>query len=367
MILEQIRSVDGTGTLTYLVADEESGDAAIIDPNLDDVARIEKKLFENNLRLVYAIDTHTHADHVSGAGKLQEHTGAHVVMHERTKDKWKVIEQGDKFGIGDILRKNATIRIDRYVNEGDSLQLGDLTLEILHTPGHTDNHLAVKVEDNLFTGDLLLVGQAGRSDLPGGHAAAQYDSLYNKVLKLTDETRIYPGHDYENNVFTLLGIERTSNPFLKQPSREAFISFVKEYFPPIADANGGKVILQCGAQRVQTGTTLYKDIAPQELITMRESDPTLFLLDVREPNELLRIGAIEGVANIPVGQLAGRLNEVPKDRTIVAICQKGGRSAEAAHVLTSNGFSAVYNLTGGTGGWIENGLPVVKEIAPQVV
>lgn len=361
MAIEQIRSTDGTGTLSYLISDASTRLAAIIDPNIEDLAVIRQKLVSQGLNLDYVIDTHTHADHVTAASELQKSEGATVVMHELTKDKWKVVEQGDKFGIGDTLRANAAVEIDVYVNEGDTLELGETTLGIIHTPGHTDNHLAVYFQGNLFTGDLLLVGQAGRSDLPGGNAEQQYDSLYNKVLQFNDDTKIYPGHDYENNVYTLLGNERKNNPFLQQKSKEEFVNFVKDFFPPIADAEGGKVVLQCGAARVSTSPEKFRNIKPSELIEMRKNDPDLYMLDVREPHELVSIGKIEGVnANIPVGQLASRLAEVPKDKHIVAICQKGGRSSEAAHILTSNGYNDVYNLTGGTGGWIESGLPVVK-------
>ncbi len=361
MAIEQIRSTDGTGTLSYLITDSATRLAAIIDPNIADLAIIQQKLVSQGLNLEYVIDTHTHVDHVSASKELQKLEGATVVMHEFTKDKWKVVEQGDKFGIGDTLRSNAAVEIDVYVNEGDTLELGETTLGIIHTPGHTDNHIAIYFQGNLFTGDLLLVGQAGRSDLPGGSAEQQYDSLYNKILQFNDDTKIYPGHDYENNVFVYLGEERKTNEFLLQKSKEGFVNFVKDFFPPIADAQGGKVVLQCGAARVSMGTEKFKNIDPQQLIEMSKNDPSIYLLDVREPQELSTIGKIEGVnANIPVGQLATRLAEVPKGKTIIAICQKGGRSSEAAHILCSNGFNNVYNLTGGTGGWIDKGLPVVK-------
>jgi glyoxylase-like metal-dependent hydrolase (beta-lactamase superfamily II)/rhodanese-related sulfurtransferase len=368
MAIEQIRSTDGTGTLSYLISDESTKLAAIIDPNIEDLKLIQQKLRNNGLKLQYVIDTHTHVDHVSASKELQKLEGATVVMHEFTKDKWKVVEQGDKFGIGDTLRANAAVEIDRYVNEGDTLDLGETTLGVIHTPGHTDNHIAIYFQGNLFTGDLLLVGQAGRSDLPGGNAEQQYDSLYNKVLQFNDDTKIYPGHDYENNVYVLLGQERKTNEFLLQKSKEEFVAFVKDFFPPIADAvDGGKVVLQCGAARVSTGTEKFKNISASELIELQKNDPELYLLDVREPHELTAVGRLESVdANIPVGQLALRLSELPKTRHIVAICQGGGRSSEAAHILSSNGFGTVYNLSGGTGGWIKQGLPVVKERVEQL-
>ena len=123
MAIQQIRSTDGTGTLSYIISDDQTNLAAIIDPNIEDLAAIRQKLKEGGLKLEYIIDTHTHVDHVSGAAELQKSEGAVVVMHEKTKDKWKVVDQGDKFGIGDILRKNAKLEIDQYVEEGDTIEL----------------------------------------------------------------------------------------------------------------------------------------------------------------------------------------------------------------------------------------------------
>ena len=152
-------------------------------------------------------------------------------MHENTKNKWKVIDEGDKFGIGDILRANANFTIDKYVEDGEELELDSLRFKFLFTPGHTDNHLSVLIEEKIFTGDLLLVGQAGRSDLPGGNAADQYESLYLKVLSLPGNTKIYPGHDYEENEFAYLADEKKSNPFLQQESMQDYMEFVKDFFP----------------------------------------------------------------------------------------------------------------------------------------
>lgn len=361
MKLHRLRSTDGSGTLTYILNDGVSNKAVILDPNLEDIDSILALLKAQALELEYVIDTHTHADHKTGAGVLRERLGAKYVMHENTKDKWQVVELGEKFGIKEILKANAEIPIDRYVDEGDVITSGELTIKVLHTPGHTDNHLALYVEDSLFTGDLLLIGQAGRSDLPGGNPEEQYDSLYNKVLRLPPMTKIYPGHDYEDNTFSYLKDESRTNPFLQKQSREEFVDFVREYFPPIADADAtGKVVLQCGTKRVSTGEEKYHNLSAVDLFDMKDTDPNIFLLDVREPSELESIGAIPGVVNISSRQLAARLQEVPKDRTIVAICHSGGRSAEAAHLLVSRGYTSVYNLLGGTMGWLQHGYPVQK-------
>lgn len=361
MNITQIRSTDDTGTLSYLVSDDST--AFLIDPNVEDVSRIGKIIREKRVQLTHIIDTHTHADHVSGAAELQQQFGAKIVMHENTKNKWKVVNQGDKFGIGDILRANAKIPIDVYVNDDDELTVGTLNPRILFTPGHTDNHISVLIEDAVFTGDLLLIGQAGRSDLPGGNTEDQYDSLMTKIMTLPDATKIYPGHDYEGNEFAVLAHEKQTNPFLKRRTIAEYVQFVQDFFPPIADAvEGGKVILQCGAQRVAQAGDTFKNISANELREMLGNGSRPALLDVREPLELMMMGAIEGVQNISVRQLMMREQELPRDKSkpVVAICASGNRSVEAAHVLQQLGYTNVLNLVGGTGGWIRSGFPVER-------
>ncbi len=367
MIFRQIRSTDNTGTLTYLVGDETTRRAALVDPNLDDLQRIGYTLDELGVQLTYVVDTHTHADHVSAAGELREAYGARVIMHENTKNKWRIVDLGDKFGIGDILRANAAIEVDRYVNDGDTIPLGGLTMNVLFTPGHTDNHISLLLEDHLFTGDLLLIGQAGRSDLPGGDPGDQYDSLFTKILPLPNYVKIYPGHDYEENTFSYLYEEKKYNPFLKPRTKEEYTSFVADFFPPITDMEaGGKAILQCGTKRVSTSGEGFEDISPDRLAGMLGNDDSVFLLDVREPFELVAFGAIPGVTNISVRDLARRVGELPGDkaRTIVVVCQTGNRSYEAAHFLVQQGYRNVYNLETGTTGWLQSGKAVTRSGQP---
>lgn len=363
MHVEQIRSTDGTGTLSYLLIDETGSSAALIDPNLEDVERIAGLIRQANVQLTHIFDTHTHADHISGAAELQKEFGAKIVMHENTKNKWKVIDQGDKFGIGDTLRANAKIPIDLYVDDGDEMSVGSMNVRVLYTPGHTDNHITLQSEDCIFTGDLLLIGQGGRSDLPGGSAAEQYESLTNKILPLPDTTKMYPGHDYENNIFALLGNEKKNNPFLKRRTKTEYLKFVKDFFPPLAEQslNGGKMTLQCGVQRVAQPGDAFRNIAAEELNELLKVESGLMLLDVREPDELMTMGAIKGVENISVRQLMNRTGELPPDKSlpVVTICASGGRSTEAAHILQQVGYKNVLNLTGGTIEWINKGFPVV--------
>jgi glyoxylase-like metal-dependent hydrolase (beta-lactamase superfamily II)/rhodanese-related sulfurtransferase len=358
----QIRSTDGTGTLSYILADGAS--AVVIDPNVEEVQAIAQKIRSANVTLTHIFDTHTHADHVSGAGELQKIFGAKIVMHENTKNKWAIVDQGDKFGIGDTLRANAKIPVDVYVNDGDEIRTGGMIMRVLFTPGHTDNHITLHADDNLFTGDLLLIGQAGRSDLPGGNAEDQYESLTNKILPLPDSTRIYPGHDYEKNEFALLGAERHTNPFLARRTKTEYVRFVQDFFPPLSEsAAGGKMTLQCGAQRVPQQSDRFRSVSARDLRKMIEEGFSGTLLDVREPRELTTLGAINGVRNISVRQLQQRVAELPSDKStpIVAICASGSRSTEAAHILQQLGYTDVMNLTGGTIRWMQEGNPVIRQ------
>lgn len=362
MKIQQIRSNDGTGTLSYLLSN--GGIGLLIDPNRSDLPEIHRLVEESGIRVTHIVDTHTHVDHISAAGELRRSLQAEVVMHEKTKDKWKVVEQGDRFGIGDTLRANAAITIDRYVQDGDTITTGEISATLLHTPGHTDNHLTVVAGENLFTGDLLLIGQAGRSDLPGGDPGEQYDSLFERILKFPDHTRIYPGHDYAGNEFALLSEEKRTNPFLQPRTREEYRTFVEEFFPPLAEATarGGAVTLQCGATRVVQETENIAMITAEDLAGFLKDHSNTLVLDVREPAELVVTGHIKGAVNLPVGLLPKELNRLPasKDSDIVCVCQSGSRSLEAAHFLQSKGFTKVKNLVGGTMGWIRSGHPVVR-------
>lgn len=363
MQFRQIRSQDGTGTLSYILGDPATGEAVVIDPNIHDTQRILLAAEEMGVRITTVIDTHTHADHVSAAGELQRCADARLLMHEETRNKWKVVDQGDAFGIGDILRANAAHRVDRSVRHGEIVMVGSMPLQVLFTPGHTDNHISIRTGDLLFTGDLLLIGQAGRSDLPGGNPEQQYSSLFDVVLPLPDSTRIYPGHDYEDRAFALLGDERRTNPFLQPRTLEEYVEFVRDFFPPFAEATGGGAMtLQCGTKRVSAGAEGYRRVSPAELAALQRDEPALHLLDVREPFELVAFGAIPGVQNIPVGQLAFRMDELPADRSrpVAVVCQSGNRSSEAAHFLVTRGYQRVFDLDGGTSAWMKDGRTVAR-------
>jgi sulfur dioxygenase len=354
MIIKQIRSTDGTATLSYIIADETQKVAVIIDPNLEDIEIYSNLIKNSGFKFTHLIDTHTHADHISAIRQLKELTGAEAIMHSESKDKYKLVDQGDAFGIGDTLRENVKVTIDRLVNDGDVITVGSIDITVMYSPGHTNDHICLLAGNNLFTGDLLLIGQAGRSDLPGGSADDQYDTLFNKILKLPDETIIHPAHDYSGYEYSTLAEEKKTNPFLKPRSKEEYKEFVGEFFPPIADSGDGKMILQCGVQRVSESNG-YINISPEELKRMQQTEKDLTIIDVREPIELQRFGKIDNIINIPMRNLiyGGADLGAYEDKKIIIVCQTGSRSAEAAHFLVTKGFEHVYNLLGGTKAYLK--------------
>ena len=202
MILKQI-PVGSMANFTYVLADEKTKVAAVIDPSWD-LEKILEVLKTNDLKLQYIINTHTHFDHAIGNEQLTTLTGAKIIMH-----------------------KNSTLDKDITVDDGSTIQLGSLNIKIIHTPGHSKDAVCLLVENKLFTGDTLFVGSCGRIDLPGGNASELYDSLFGKLSKLDDHIEIYPGHDYGNKPSSTLGDEKKTNHVLKPRTREEFMLFMR--------------------------------------------------------------------------------------------------------------------------------------------
>jgi glyoxylase-like metal-dependent hydrolase (beta-lactamase superfamily II) len=201
MLFRQLYDLD-TGTYTYLLAERPGGEAVIIDPVLEQMNAYLQLLRELDIRLVKAIDTHTHADHVTAMGKLREVTGCVTLMGEQTKAEC----------------------VSLRVRDGEAIRVGALTLRALYTPGHTDESYSFLMDDRVFTGDTLLIRGTGRTDFQNGDARAQYDSLFNKLLKLPEETLVYPGHDYKGWTVSTIGEEKRYNPRLQAQSVDAYVN-----------------------------------------------------------------------------------------------------------------------------------------------
>jgi glyoxylase-like metal-dependent hydrolase (beta-lactamase superfamily II) len=197
------------GCLGYVVADPDTRTAAIVDPEVEMVEPILDYVFEHGLKPVYVVDTHTHADHVSGARELKAKTTARIVMHEKAP---------------------ATC-VDSRVEDGDRLHLGVFFMKFLHTPGHAKDLVSVMLPGRVLTADALLIGSCGRTDLPNGNAVRQYHTLYYTYRALPDELLVYPGHDYEGRERSTLGEEKESNPKMLFSSEEEFVEYMERENP----------------------------------------------------------------------------------------------------------------------------------------
>ena len=203
MIFRQLFDHESS-TYTYLLAERRGGEALLIDPVLDRTAQYVKLIDELDLKLVLAVDTHIHADHVTALGSLREQTDCASAMGEMTRAEC----------------------VSLHFREGDRLRVDGLSLEVLYTPGHTDDSYSFLLPDRVFTGDTLLIRGTGRTDFQNGDAAAQYDSLFGKLLRLPEETLVYPAHDYNGLTVSSIGEERRSNPRLQVKDKQAYVDLM---------------------------------------------------------------------------------------------------------------------------------------------
>jgi glyoxylase-like metal-dependent hydrolase (beta-lactamase superfamily II) len=189
---------------SYIIADDTTKEAAVVDPsfNADAIIRI---LRDQNLNVRYVINTHDHSDHTASNEDFRSKFGAKVVAH-----------------------RLAHVDKDVSVVEGDVVRVGEMVIKVIHTPGHTPDSICLLVDDKLLTGDALFVGECGRTDLPGGSAEDMYHSLFDKLMRLNDNIKVYPGHDYGPKPHSTIGIERRSNYTLQKRTLDEFIAFMKE-------------------------------------------------------------------------------------------------------------------------------------------
>lgn len=197
-------------TYTYLIADRAAGVAALIDPVLGEIVLYLGLLEERQLRLAWVLETHVHADHITAAAALRRHTGARIVVG----------------------RNCGAEGADLLVADKDEVPLGDDTVRVIATPGHSPGCVSYLWWDRVFTGDSLLIRGCGRTDLPGGNAGQLFDSVMRKLLSLPDETLVYPGHDYQGRWVSCMAEERATNPQLKGRTRDEFVSLMAAPQPP---------------------------------------------------------------------------------------------------------------------------------------
>lgn len=343
-----LRELNDANCKTYLVADEGKGHAVVVDPLYDHVDRYLAVLAYHQLTLDLVVDTHTHADHLSGCQQLRYLVGARFAMQ-----KWT---------------PNPAVNV--HLEEGDEIPIGTLVMRVLHTPGHTPDGVSLLFEGNVFTGDTLMIGGSGRTDFPGGDPAAQFDAVSEKLFTLPEDTIIHPGHDYRGNITSTIGRERRTNPRFLNMTRKAYVEQMGnlQLSPPqnIQDA------LQPNQSGLDSGAiafpdwsdlTKVKEMQSLALHQLRNSGIRPLILDVREPAEYSgELGHLSGSVLVPLRSLVEHLDELQdhKDSAVVVVCRAGMRSATAAAILVKAGFRDVTNLAGGLLAWNDAGLPVVR-------
>jgi sulfur dioxygenase len=331
VILRQLFDRESS-TYTYLVADETTGEAALVDPVLDQIERDLGLVAELGLILRYAMDTHVHADHVTAAGEIRRRTGCRTVAGAR-----------------------GASCADLHLEHGETLPLGELTIEVIATPGHTDDSVCYRIGGELFTGDTLFVRGNGRTDFQNGDSGALYDSITRKLFALPDETRVWPGHDYKGFAATTIGEERRLNPRLAGKSRAEFVAVMSalDLPPPRKLATAVAANRACGTDPATmhavpdpapaAATAPVDEIEPESLRDL----PRARIVDVREAAELGGLAPLPGAEHVPLASLTDAARTWNRDQDIVVVCRSGRRSLEAARRLADLGFTHVHSLRGG--------------------
>lgn len=340
LIFQQLFEAQSS-TYTYLLGDRVSKEAVLIDSVLEAVDRDLKLIRELGLTLKYVLDTHIHADHVTGAGEIR-----------------------NRLGIKTAVAKNANVPcVDVNLSENDEIKFGSFTIKALETPGHTDASLSFYCEGMIFTGDALLIRGCGRTDFQSGSAATLYESVTKKLFNLPPETTVYPAHDYKGFTSSSIDAEIQNNPRLGQGrTKDEFIEIMnnlKLAYPKQID-RAVPANLSCG---VLTEAKPRRDIPvifPEEVKErVRQS---ALLIDVRPPEEYNgELGHIPGSHQITLGpDLKHFLEGYDRKEEIIFVCRSGRRSEEAAKLSLEIGFEKVANLVGGMLRWNECGLPTTQ-------
>jgi sulfur dioxygenase len=334
-----------SSTYTYLLADGGSGAAVIIDPVFEQVRRDAALIEELGLRLVYALETHIHADHVTGAWLLKKQTGCRIALSANSGAEGA----------------------DRYLVQDDVVAFGKRNLQVRETPGHTSGCLTYVLDDRsmAFTGDCLFVRGTGRTDFQQGDPHAMYRSVHQQIFTLPDGCLLYPAHDYRGLTVTSVREERRFNPRLGGEIGEGdftgYMNNLRLAHPKKLDV-AVPANLKCGRPEADVEPTADPGWAPlrYSFAGIWEIDPhgleeharEVQILDVREPQEFNGpLGHIRGAILIPLGELAERAGELSRDRPIVTVCRAGSRSAQATVILREAGFTDVANLAGGMLRW----------------
>ncbi len=338
-----------SSTFTYLIADDTSHEAVLIDPVIDQVERDVRLLREHGLKLKFTLETHVHADHVTAAHALKQAAGAQSAVSRDCN------AQG----------------YDRLLQDGDVILFGQEEILAIATPGHTPGSTSFFWRDRVFTGDTLLIGGCGRTDFQNGSAEALWTSITGKLFALDDQILVYPGHDYKGRRVSSIGEEKKFNARVAGKSREEFLAVMKNLDLPMpariheavpANLEGGGAADSGASERwaALDASVVVQSVSTRQLAEIAGS-AGMHLLDIRTPEEFAAL-RIAGSINVPLDRLDPRalMASIDADDAVYCICQTGTRSQFAAAELRSAGFRHVVHVDGGTNAWVAAGMPVKR-------
>jgi sulfur dioxygenase len=335
-----------SGTYSYLLASRRGGEALIIDPVLEKVDRYLQLIRELDLKLVKALDTHLHADHITGLGALRDRTHCITVMGEQTK--------------ADV--------VSMRLGDGDKLTIEGITLDAIYTPGHTDDSYSFIMPDRVFTGDTLLIRGTGRTDFQNGDARQQYESLFGRLLRLPEETLVFPAHDYKGDTVSTIGEEKRYNPRLQVNSVDEYVELMSKLNlpnPKMMDvAVPANMRVGLAQQQIAQRGWAYSVQEALPMITR----PDVALIDLRERSEREKHGAIPGSLHVPYPSLqenistGGMLHELARStgKQILFYCAFGERSAMAVQAAQDVGIASARHIQGGVDAWKKSGGALVR-------
>ena len=329
-----------SSTYTYLLADEKTREAVIIDPVKETLARDLKLIEELALRLVYVLDTHVHADHITSAGELRRVTKATTA----------------------VAASAGVSCVDRPLKDGDEISFGSHKLKVISTPGHTDSCLSFWIDDRVFTGDALLIRGTGRTDFQQGSSSRLYHSLTQKLFTLPDETLVYPAHDYQGRTVSTIGEEKRFNPRVGGGKSEQEFS---QIMAELKLANPKKiheaVPANLGCGRSLLGVNV-DGVPTVEVLQVAHHSQGARLIDVRQPHEFNgELGHIPGAELVTLEtELSQALSRWEKSEELIFICRSGVRSAQATRLALAAGFRFAVNMRGGMLAWNEQGQKVER-------
>lgn len=339
-----------SSTYSYLLGCDDSREAVVIDPVFEQHARDAALIRELGFKVRYVLDTHVHADHVTGAWLMRSLMNADIVLSKR-------------YGIEEV---------DVAVDDGDVLGFGNCSLAVLATPGHTNGCLTYVTADRdmAFTGDCLMIRGAGRTDFQAGDVHDMWRSIRDQIFALPDQCLVYPGHDYLGRTVSTVAEEKRFNPRIGGDAlEEDFVGYMENLglgHPKLIDiavpANlkSGRPDNDALPEEVTWGpvTVTFAGVPEIRPDWVARHLDDLFVLDVRSSGEFEGdLGHLQGAHLIPLDQLRGRLHDVPHQQPVVVVCQSGKRSAMAAEILMKSGYGEVANVAGGLIQWSRLALP----------